>query len=96
MGPPVESVKHRQNRHRAIIVVTRGGRPGLCPSNAESFQQPFGPPVLQVSSEEAASLGDLASRGSELTLIAQAKRTPAEAFNVTASIQGMDRSLPRW
>src|SRR5262249_28238490 len=41
----------RKNRHQAIVCITRGGRPGLCPSNAESFLQPFGPPVLQVASE---------------------------------------------
>src|SRR5439155_393649 len=41
----------RQNRHQAIVVVTRGARPGLCPSNADSFLRPFGPPVLQVTSE---------------------------------------------
>jgi len=84
----------RQNRHRAIVVVTRGGRPGLCPSNAESFLNPFGPPVLQVSSEEAGSLADLTHHGSEVTLIAYVKRTPTEAFNVTASIPGTDRALP--
>ena len=91
-GPLGEA--RRQNRHRAIVVVTRGGRAGLCPSNAESFRQPFGPPVVQVSSGEAESLADLSRRGSEVTVIAHAKRTPAEAFNVTASVPGIDPSLP--
>ena len=91
-GPLGEA--RRQNRHRAIIIVTRGGRPGLCPSNAESFLHPFGPPVLQVSSDEAGSLTDIARRGSEVTLIANVKRIPAEAFNVNASIQGTNRALP--
>jgi hypothetical protein len=91
-GPLVEA--RRQNPRRAIVAVTRGGRPGLCPSNAESFLHPFGPPVLQVSSEDAGFLTDLARQGSEATLIAQVKRTAAEAFNVTASIPGTDRSLP--
>jgi hypothetical protein len=91
-GPLAEA--RRQNRHRAIVAVTRGGRPGLCPSNAESFLHPFGPPVLQVSSEEAASLTALARQGSEVTLIAHAKRTPAEAFNIIASIPGTNRALP--
>jgi hypothetical protein len=50
----------RQNRHRAIVVVTRGARPGFCPSNAESFLRPFGPPVLQVASDEAVFLADCA------------------------------------
>jgi hypothetical protein len=91
-GPLGEA--RRQNRHRAIVAITRGGRPGLCPSNAERFLDPFGPPVLQVSSEEADALGDLARRGAEVTVIAHVKRSPAEAFNVTASISGTDRSLP--
>ncbi len=96
-GPLAEA--RRQNRHRAIVVVTRGGRQGLCPSNAESFLHPFGPPVLQVSSEEGGFLTDLTRRGSDLgtpdvTLIAHVKRTPAEAFNINASIQGADRALP--
>jgi hypothetical protein len=83
----------RQNRHRAIIFVTRGGRPGLCPSNAESFLHPFGPPVLQVSSDEATFLTDRARRGSEVTVIVQVKRTQAEAFNVVAGIQGKKPAL---
>jgi len=91
-GPLAES--RRKNAHRAIVVITRGGRPGLCPSNAESFLQPFGPPVLQVSSEDAGTLTDLARAGSEVTLIAQVNRAPAEAFNVLANIQGADRALP--
>jgi len=91
-GPLAEA--RRQNRHRAIVAVTRGGRPGLCPSNAESFLHPFGPPVLQVSSTEAEFLTGLAQTGAEVTVVAQVKRTPADAFNVTASIPGADRTLP--
>ena len=52
----------RQNRHPAIVVITRGARSGFCPSNAESFLRPFGPPVLQVASEEAPFLTDCARR----------------------------------
>jgi len=84
----------RENRHRAIVLVTRGGRPGLCPNNAESFLHPFGPPVVQVSSEEKPWLDDLARNGSEAVVVAQVKRSPAEAFNVAASITGADKSLP--
>jgi hypothetical protein len=91
-GPIGEA--RRQSRHRAIVFITRGGRPGLCPSNADRFLNPFGPPVLQVSSEEADALNDAAMRGSEVTLFAQVKRTPAEAFNVIASVRGTNRVLP--
>lgn len=56
----------RQNRHRAIVVITRGARPGFCPSNADSFLRPFGPPVLQVASEGATLLAECARQGSEI------------------------------
>ncbi len=78
----------RQNRHRAIVIVTHGGRPGLCPSNADSFLHPFGPPVLQISSEERVQ------EGSEAVVVAQVTRTPTQAFNVTARIAGTDKGLP--
>lgn len=84
----------RANRHRAIVAVTQGARPGLCPSNAEFFLQPFGPPVLQVSSGEASWLSELAHRGAEVVLVAHVRRTAATATNVTATIEGADRTLP--
>jgi hypothetical protein len=84
----------RRHRHAALVVVTRGGRPGLCPSNADLFLQPFGPPVLQVSSEESSTLADLARRGEEVHLVAYASRTPATAFNVTARIAGTLTARP--
>ncbi len=83
----------RQNRHRAIVVATRGGRAGLCPSNADNFLRPFGPPVLQVSSEYAGLLQDQARRGAEALLIAHVQRTSSEPFNVTTVIEGSNRSL---
>jgi len=82
----------RQNRHRAIVVVTTGARPGFCPSNADSFLRPFGPPVLQVASAEAALLADCARRGENAVLTAQVARRDAQAFNIVATISGTDRS----
>lgn len=84
----------RQHRHQAIVCVTRGGRPGLCPSNADHFLNPFGPPVLQVSSGESSALREHAERGASVHLIAEARRTKATAFNVTARIAGADAALP--
>lgn len=82
----------RAGRHRAIVAVTRGLRPGFCPSNADSFVQPFGPPVLQVSSEEGVFLAGCARQGARATLTAHVMRTQAEAFNVTAVVPGADRN----
>ncbi len=83
----------RQNRHQAIVVVTRGARPGFCPSNADSFLRPFGPPVLQVASEEAPFLADCARRGAKALLTAHVERTQAQAFNVITMVSGTDKSL---
>ena len=78
----------RQHAHKAIVFITRGGRPGLCPSNADAFLEPFGPPVLQISTERAALLDDHAARGTEVQFIAAATRSNGRSFNVTATISG--------
>ena len=83
----------RHNRHQAIVVVTRGARAGFCPSNADSFLAPFGPPVLQVASEDADVLADCARQGAEAVLTAQAERTQATASNVVTLAAGADKSL---
>ena len=84
----------RQGKFRAIVCITRGARPGLCPSNADLFRQPFGPPVLQVASEETAWLRNLAQQRSEVHVTAEVRRVHAEAFNVTARIAGGNSALP--
>jgi hypothetical protein len=81
------------SRHAAIVAVTMGGKPGLCPVNAGWFGEPFGPPVLQVSSErlaafETASLSDL-----EIRVVSHVTRQRAQAFNVVAEIRGAEPAL---
>jgi hypothetical protein len=83
----------RQNRHQAIVVITRGARSGFCPSNARTFLRPFGPPVLQVTSEEAPFLADCARQGSEAVLTAHVERTQAQALNVVAAVSGTNKSM---
>jgi hypothetical protein len=91
-GPLGEA--RRAGRHRAIVAVTRGRRPGLCPSNADDFLRPFGPPVVQVSSTEADWLGGQAARGAEIDVIAHVTRTAATASNVIARVEGAKPGLP--
>jgi hypothetical protein len=91
-GPLGEA--RRANRHRAIIAVTQGRTPGLCPSNADSFLSPFGPPVLQVSSEEKGWLAEHARQGSSVRFVAHVSRAAATAYNVTAERKGSDPTLP--
>jgi len=82
------------SRHAAIVAVTMGGKPGLCPVNAGWFSEPFGPPVLQVSSEALAAIEHASASGVEVRVVAHATRRRAQAFNVVADIRGTDPTLP--
>jgi hypothetical protein len=82
------------SRHRAIVAVTTGGRPGLCPINAGWFSRPFGPPVLQVGSEHAAAIQRAADTGASVRVVAHATRQRATAVNVVAAITGTRPYLP--
>lgn len=83
----------KEGRHRAIVLVTMGGRPGLAVRNASSFTSPFGPPVLQVSSEASAWLQESVARQAQSLLVASATRRPAETYNVTARLTGINPGL---
>ena len=82
------------DRRRAIVVATAGVHPGLCPVNAAWFSEPFGPPVLQVSSEHVDLFDRAAAAGSTVRVVAAATRQPATAFNVVADVAGRRRDLP--
>jgi hypothetical protein len=79
---------------RAIVVATAGAHPGLCPVNAAWFTDPFGPPVLQVSSEHIDALERATAAGSTARIVAHATRQAATAFNVVADIPGARADLP--
>ena len=83
----------RHSHHKAVVLLTRGTRPGLFLINAAAFTKPFGPPMLQVSSGESEWLKEQAQRRAEATVVAHAKRTAARAFNVTAKIAGSKPTL---
>jgi hypothetical protein len=90
----VELRKVREgSRHRAILAVTMGQRPGLCPVNAAHFIQPFGPPVLQVGSEHQEAIERTVQSGSSARLVAHSTRFAATAFNVTAEVRGTRAEL---
>jgi hypothetical protein len=82
------------SRHAAIVAVTLGGKPGLCPVNAGWFTEPFGPPVLQVSSEYLDAVERGAAAGLDIRVTAHATRTAAQAVNVVAEVHGADPALP--
>ncbi len=86
-------LRARQSRHKAVILITGANRPGLFLSNASTFLNPSGPPILQVSNVESAWLQGQAQQGTSVTVVAYIKRTSTQAINVTASIPGRDTSL---
>jgi len=84
----------RRSAHKAVVLLTRGPRPGLFLLNAPLFTRPEGPPTLQVSSIDADWLHAQSRARAEATLVASVRRTPATAYNVTARIAGRDPKLP--
>jgi hypothetical protein len=82
------------SRHAAIVAVTMGGHPGLCPVNAAWFNAPFGPPVAQIGSEHLAAIEEAAHAGREVRVVAHATRRAAQAFNVVAAVAGVQPELP--
>jgi hypothetical protein len=82
------------SRHAAIVAVTMGAKPGLCPVNAGWFSEPFGPPVLQVSHEHLAAFETASSSSLEVHVVAHATRQRAQAFNVVSETRGADPALP--
>ncbi len=86
-------VERKSPAHAAYVVVTRGGSPGLACRNAPRFLSPFGPPTLQVGSEERDWLDRLARRRAEAHFVASVKRAPTESYNVVAKLRGRNPSL---
>lgn len=84
----------RSSRHRAIAGITRGAHPGLSPMNAAAFTEPYGMPVVQVSSIDADWLHDLARRQAAIRLVAHADRMRDTAANVVAHLRGTRADLP--
>ena len=80
----------RQTKAAAIVLVAKGARAGLAPQDAPDYGTPFGPPVLQVSSEEAGWLRQQIEKQASVRVVLEAKREPAQAFNVFARIRGRD------
>ncbi|MEZ5559472.1 MAG: hypothetical protein R3E86_13135 [Pseudomonadales bacterium] len=85
----------REGAHKAIVAVALGEpvKPGLALLNADDWREPFGPPVLQVATEEGAWLDELANAGGEVELTAYVTFEDTEASNVEARIEGSRKDL---
>ena len=84
----------RASTAAAWVVPTAGDAPGLALLNAEHFNAPFGPPVLQVPSEAHDALFAAAKAGARLRVVVQATRVPARASNTVILLPGRDRTRP--
>ena len=97
IGPNGEAELRRMrdgSTHAAIVAVTVGGKTGLCPVNAGWFTEPFGPPVLQVSSEQLSAIEAASTQNREVHFVTDVTRSRVSAVNVLAMVRGTDPSLP--
>lgn len=93
-GPAPElDAARKANAHRAIVCLTVGPRLGLAPRNATAYLSPYGPPLLQVSSEHRETLEQWSARGMEATLTSSGSRVDGQASNVIARIPGQNAGL---
>lgn len=90
--PEVEDIR-RNGPHQAIIQITDGGRAGLCPINADSFTDPFGPPVLQLSNEHTVLLETAAADAATVSITIDISRTPSTSDNIIGRIEGRNPAL---
>lgn len=83
------------NALQAIVAVAAGDAvaPGLAVLNAEHYDNPFGPVVLQVATQARDWLGDLNARRVPVTVVAEAPLESTRAANVQVRIAGRDESL---
>lgn len=85
----------RGNGCPALVAVTKGHPdvPGLALQNADRFNAPFGPPVVQVASEHEAWLREAASARETATVTAHVDFETAQGWNVRARVAGRDATL---
>jgi hypothetical protein len=90
-------LEHRRTtKQKGLIAVTGAEKwnldPGIALLNAESYTEPFGPPVVQVASEVRDAIA--AGAGKPVRLVAQVKRSDVLAYNTLATVAGADPSRP--
>ena len=84
-----------QSQHRAILLVADTYFPGggPVPLNAQSFGNPFGPPVLQIGNERWKEVSAAVSNNAMAKMIVTYHQTNTTAFNVEANIAGSQPGL---
>src|SRR5205085_708995 len=75
-------------RHRALVVLCTGDRPGLGLLNAERFRNPYGAPAVHVSSIDRPAVFEAIAQRRPARLVSTSRRTPTHAFNVVVTLRG--------
>ncbi|NVM43795.1 MAG: M28 family peptidase [Candidatus Lokiarchaeota archaeon] len=89
--PKILEEQRKNNPNIGIIVATQGMTPGLSLINADNFTTPFGPPTLQISSENWPLLSS--KIGIEVSFNIKISRNPKKAYNVITRLKGKDSGL---
>jgi hypothetical protein len=80
-------------RYKGIVAVTIGERPGLMAINTPDFNEHFGVPILQVSSEEKEFLSNITRFKTVGTLVVNIEFEESESYNIVSGIKGQNSSL---
>ena len=91
-GIPLDSAR-RMRELRGIVVVSSLQIPGIALLNADSFERPFGPPVLQVPSEFRSELLEAASTNESASFSVVFEVQNTTAANVETTIPGTRSDL---
>ena len=91
----VVAAARRSDEYSAIVAVSKMDAQvaGLALQNADRFNEPFGPPVLQVATEYEAWLREAAAVGRSARLTAHVTRESATGSNVYCRVPGRDPAL---
>ena len=83
-----------ESKHPAIVAIAdvSPNIPGLAVLNAESYRKPFGPPVLQVATQEGDWLLEL-NVDEKISVSVELIDEESDALNVQTRIEGKEQSL---
>jgi len=83
-----------ESKHPAIVAIAdvSPNIPGLAVLNAESYRKPFGPPVLQVATQEREWLLEL-NADEKISVSVEMIDEESDALNVQTRIEGKEQSL---
>jgi len=84
----------RNLNHRAIVVAVEGARAGQTLLNAWAYDDPFGPPVVQVPISAWNTLVAASDAAQEVTLRCETSPNSMAALNVHARVRGSHPDLP--